>query len=283
MRWLQQREGARTKLTSALLSKRLFVDYYRDLEHFECRNGGRNLDTRRRMVEDVILAWEWAENDDEYGEVVPRPRRLKLGREPGNPTVAPTWKESMACVMATQGWHRQVAGLLYYTGLRVQQVMMLRWEDFDLDHAVLSFRGELGKSEHERKGRLEPVSTHLVAELMSWGPGLGFIVQSGRARGGPRERMFRARDMSRAWARAGVRALAWQGQPNHAFRKGFITNLKRAGADNEAVEFLVGHKLPGQRDIYVDPDAHPLRKAVGFIPALPVVLPFPCPREAEAG
>jgi len=57
-------------------------------------------------------------------------------------------------------------------------------------------------------------------------------------------------------------------QPHHAYRKGFISELKRAGADPDAVEYLVGHSL-GLRGVYTDPDALPLRDAVNRIPPLP--------------
>ncbi|MCP4917543.1 MAG: hypothetical protein GY913_11515 [Proteobacteria bacterium] len=63
-----------------------------------------------------------------------------------------------------------------------------------------------------------------------------------------------------------MREPAWK-QPHHAFRKGFISELKRAGADTDAVEYLVGHSL-GLRGVYTDPDALPLRKAVAKIPGL---------------
>ena len=43
--------------------------------------------------------------------------------------------------------------------------------------------------------------------------------------------------------------------------------LKRAGADADAVEFLVGHSL-GLRGVYIDADALPLKAAIDRIPAL---------------
>ncbi len=60
----------------------------------------------------------------------------------------------------------------------------------------------------------------------------------------------------------------WEGRPHHAFRKGLVSGLKRAGADTDAVEVLVGHSL-GLRGVYTDPDAIPLRGAVELIPRLP--------------
>ena len=147
--------------------------------------------------------------------------------------------------------------------------MELKWSDFSLDHTagpILTIRGEMGKTKHERSGRVVPISPHLAEEMRTWEQTDGWVIVSARSRNGPRERVFRARDLGRAWARAGVREGVWQGRPAHCFRKGFITGLKRKGADTEAVEQLVGHKLMGQRGTYLDPDALPMRAAVAKVP-----------------
>ena len=267
-RWLRQRQGPRGRLETELLSKHLLTEFYLDLASGGRHGRGRNLDTRRRIVLDVVQAWEWAWDDEEFYEHMPRPRRIEMPRQPGRPTRAPTWSEMDACIAAANGWHRQVAILLRFTGLRVQQVMRLRWEDFDLDLETLRIRGELGKSTHEKRGRLVPISSHLCGELAGWGQREAWVIVSKRQRGGPRERLFRARELGRAWSRAGVREVVWKGRPGHAFRKGFTTELKRSGADSEAVEFLMGRKLEGQRDTYVDPEALGLRDAVGRVPPL---------------
>ena len=73
--------------------------------------------------------------------------------------------------------------------------------------------------------------------------------------------------MVKTWKRSGVREEVWRQRPHHCFRKGFVSELKRAGADSEAVEFLVGHSL-GLRGVYTDPDALPQRAAVNLIPPL---------------
>lgn len=73
--------------------------------------------------------------------------------------------------------------------------------------------------------------------------------------------------MLRAWQRAGVRQEVWTGESHPSFRNGFVSGLKRASADDEAVEYLVGRSL-GLRGCYADPDALPLRAAVNLIPAI---------------
>lgn len=47
-----------------------------------------------------------------------------------------------------------------------------------------------------------------------------------------------------------------------------MSELKRAVAGPDAVEVLVGHKLPGLRSVYTDPAALPMRRAIELIPRL---------------
>lgn len=266
LRWLSARQGGRGRITPDMLSRGLLAEYHQVLSEGGRHGHERGAETVRKHMQVIELMWTWAyENDDEWENLIPRPRRLQLARTPGPLTVAPTWDEMDACIDACQGWHRQLALLLRFTGLRVQQVMGLRWSDVDLERATLSVRGELGKSRQERRGRTVPISAHLVEILRRWERRDESIVECAR-QAGPREREARGRDMARAWKRAGVRPLACK-QPHHAFRKGFISELKRAGADDEAVEFLVGHSL-GLRGVYTDPDALPLRSAVELIPCI---------------
>ena len=191
-----------------------------------------------------------------------------MAREPSKPTVAPTWAEMDACIGAMKGWQHDLGVLLRFTGLRVHQAMSLKWSDRDLKNARLVVRGELGKTPQEQRGRIVPVSKHLVTQVADWDrDDTGYLVVSNRKKEHRNERMARSRDVERAWKRAGVREEAWDGRPHHAFRKGFVSELKRSGADSDAVEFLVGHSL-GLRGVYIDPDALPLRGAVEKIPDL---------------
>jgi integrase len=146
--------------------------------------------------------------------------------------------------------------------------MHLKWDDFDLDRSGLTVRGELGKSHHEQRGRVVPISPDLVQELSGGGRQEGYLISSQRQRGGPRERMFRARDMGRDWQRAEVPERAWSGRPNHAFSKGFTTGMHQLGADLVAVEYLMGRKLPGQLDTYLASADLSLDEAVALIPVL---------------
>ena len=266
LRWLKQRYGAH--VTGGVLSSSLLAEYFDDLATGGRHGRPRSLSTRRKLVENVQRAWRWIHHDDDLGRFVPPPRTLRMPSPPRERTLAPTWAEMDACIDALNGWQKDLRVLLRFTGLRVQQAMGLTWDDVDLDRCLLHVRPELGKSDQERRGRIVPISAHLAGLAAAFARhDEPWIVHSNRYRGGPRERMARARDFARAWARAGVREDIWRKRPHHCLRKGFVSGLRRLGADPDAVEFLVGHSL-GLRGVYTDPAALPLRAAVDLIPAL---------------
>ena len=266
LRFLTERYGERKLYPPRLLPRSLLADFYDWLEIGQFGKV-RKITTKRRIINVIELAWAWGVDDDAFVDVLPRPRRLRMPRDAAQRTIAPTWTEMDAAIHEANGWQKCVLIMLRFTGLRVQQVMQLKWDDVDLDRMTLRIRGELGKSQQERQGRTVPISEHLVHELAGWGRREEWLVPSQRKQG-PRHRQARARDAKRAWVRAHGRPEAYR-QPHHAFRKGFISELKRSGADSDAVEFLVGHSL-GLRGVYTDPDALPLREAVALIPPLGV-------------
>jgi len=162
---------------------------------------------------------------------------------------------------------RRQAILLRCTGLRIDQVMALEWSHLDQQQANL--RVTTGKGTVEAAGREVPVAPVLLAELATWARDDRYLVPTYRKAADYRtQREARSRDMARAWKRAAIPEEFWAKRPHHAFRKGFVSGLKRQGADEEAVETLVGHSL-NLRGRYLDPDCLPMREAVALVPALP--------------
>ncbi len=268
LRFLERKYGANAQLPPSLLTRRLLSDFHADLDHTGLHGQLRTGATKRKIVEVIQLGWQWLYDEDDSGANIPMPRKLRMRREPAAMTVAPTWAEMDACIDALVSWQRDLAIVLRFTGLRVQQVMGLTWKDIDLEHARLTVRGELGKSKQEQRGRIIPVSRHLIQHLHEFRRNdQEWIIVSNRTRGGDRERAARARDFALGWERAGVRKEAWEQRPHHSMRKGFVSELKRSGADPDAVEFLVGHSL-GLRGVYIDPEAMPLRETIDLIPPL---------------
>lgn len=280
LRWLEDRLGRAPECRD--LSRQMLVELAEALASPETGRHlhGRSSSTIHKHVAEVELAWKWMwDRADEEGYPCPRPRSIGLRRPPPRQRPAPSWKdmdrvcEAAAslplrassrerCGLDIHPLHR-TAVLMRYTGLRVQQVMQLKWEDFDLCAAVMVVRPELGKSRQERRGRVVPVSEHLVDEMKAWERVGDYVVPTWQ--GGESPRTVRARDVRRAWKVAGVDPAVWEKRPDHAFRAGLQSGLKRLGADDEAVKQLVGHAR-GVRDRYVDVDSLPMREAVALIP-----------------
>ena len=225
------------------------------------RDEGKSASTIQHYVGAVHRAWAWAADQEEWEEQVPRPRRVELPSIPAARTIAPTWDE-MDRVIGAAGLEplRRVLLLQRCTGLRVGQVLRLDWQDFDLDAQRLHVRPELGKSRAEKAGRYVPVAPALVPVLKAWGP-----LPEGSLVG---KSYVRNADVAQAWRTAAVDPRKWQRRSTHAFRKGFVSGLRKAGADPDAVEFLVGHTL-GLVGVYTDPDSLPLVEAVALVPEVP--------------
>lgn len=240
-----------------LLSKSLlgrFWDHCREERHM--RVSTANL--RARSVEQF---WAWCWEHEEFGAVVPRPRKLQLPTRTVSAVRAPTWADMDASIAShTVVHYQQLCFVMRCTGLRKSQAFGLRWEDVDFDSGTLIIRPELGKSAQERAGRIVPLAPVLVEEVAGWGRREGWLVEWPSAL-----RKAHNITLERAWTRAGVDAGKWKGRTAHAYRKGFISGLVQLGAHREAVEHLVGHSM-GLRGVYTDPLALPLRDAVALVP-----------------
>lgn len=266
--WYEEREGPGA--APSFLSRALLEDYW---SHLQTPATGRYIHRRaettaRKHMEAVHQLWTWAKDREEYEAFVPTVRRMDLPRRPAiSPRAAPTWAEMDRCIAAADGWRRCVVIVMRCTGLRVQQAMGLRWAD--LAGNALTIRGELGKTDQERKGRVVPVAPVLLAEwresrIAAWGD--DWIVPC------PMDhRTVRARDIARIWRRAGVRLEVWEGRPDHAFRSGLQSSLREQGVARDATEHLVGHAMPGVDASYIDAwRAYGLVEAVARIPAMDV-------------
>lgn len=276
--FLRQR-NPRRRLTVDLVTREALVAWWAELVDVR----GMSVSTARLRLGAVHRMWAWGYDSDVYGETIARPRPIDMPAALFAPPVAPTWEEMDAFIRVAgerakakddagallgpypveRAWRRKLALVLRFTGLRVDQAMRLRWDDLDLEAAQLTVRPELGKTKAERVGRTVPVSQHLIEHLAGWGVRSGWLIADEKTK-----RHAQSDLTADIWRASGVRAAAWEGHPHHAFRYGFTSGLKRLGADVEAVEYLVGHAVPGARRAYLDPEAVPLREAVALVPPL---------------
>ncbi len=244
-------------------------------EHYDYLIEGRGISrlTANDRVRLLCAWWRWVYERKEYRDFAEFPVRIVLpDARPALVPDAPTWAEMDQAIDATKSWYRHLFIVLRFTGLRPGQAMRLEWRDFDFDRKFLRIRPELGKTKQERSGRLVPVSSHLIDELATWGPREGLLVDCGRA--APQGRHNSSRTIHRGaakaiWLRTGLQSTKFR-QPCHCFRKGFISELARAGVDGDVRKHLVGHATGVHGDVYTVYWAREraLREAVAMIPAV---------------
>jgi integrase len=246
---------------------------------------GRKAVTRHRKVQEAEHVWDWAYDDADRYPGVPVPRRITDKRKPGAvrqpvPVVVldyATWADMDAmigCLGTKAPWHRRLAVLLRYTGLRASQALGLRWADVALDRGVLRVRA--GATGAKRgMGRALPMHPGLVDEMAGWGQRSGMVFRAPDGQpampGGRATEPFR-----KAWGRAGVDPAKWDkapdpelpgaranARPTHTLHGSFKAELEAGGVPNERAAYLTGHKRGATIAAYIPegrPESVPLWK-----------------------
>jgi len=265
---------------------------------------GRKAVTRHRKVMEVELMWRWAHDRPELFPGVPIPRRYtgsaaeadKLRAPP--PVVAlaaPTWAEVDAMIDSlTVPWHKQVATIMRFTGLRASQACGLHWQDFDLDRGILRVRAHVRGAKRGRS-RVIPLHSTLIEDMATWGVREGLLfprryrAKDGKKHTGPYRGDALTAPFRRAWSLAKVPLDRWdvpdyvideaaaraKGSPTHAIRRCVRTELLRAGIEEALVLYLIGQSQGITAAAYVpesSPEQSPywprLVQAVEQIPAV---------------
>jgi site-specific recombinase XerD len=147
-------------------------------------------------------------------------------------------------------------GLMYATGMRVSEVVRVRWRDFDFDRRLINVWQ--GKGRTDRQVTLPVCFESLLTELSKSSAGEDFLFpceQSFASREGDR-RGRRSRHMSprtaqrimkRAVCIAGIKK---QATP-HSLRHSFATHSYENGCDIRRIQKLLGHTRLETTTIYV--------------------------------
>lgn len=138
--------------------------------------------------------------------------------------------------------------LLYATGMRVSELVSLRWEDFDCNLGVLRC---LGKGSKER---LIPVGKSALAAVEAYVRGArGKLLKHGSPpflflnhRGGKLSRVGFWKILVRHGRAAGITSRL----APHAVRHSFATHLLERGADLRSIQLMLGHSDISTTQIY---------------------------------
>jgi len=240
----------------------------KSIQRFDGANKARGLsDATRRALVAPLRSWaNWIEQEHPEFRAA-QIRGVELPKQPKAKALVLEWSELDAVIDLMGGASRMAAMVARCTGLRRGEVVALEWDDFHgLDSIAprLYIRDDITKG--GRSGRTVPVAPVLARLLVAHRVDL---------EPAPSDRVCPIRSESfgvllrRAFKKAveagvcrsdvlKVRSSA------HLFRKAFVTQLRRKGADPDAVECLVGHDL-GVRGAYVDAGPQ-MVEAVKLIP-----------------
>jgi integrase len=167
---------------------------------------------------------------------------------------------------------RSIATLLVLTGLRIGELLALRWKCVDLDGRTLRvaetvYDGHFDTPKSQRSARLIPLAVEACAALKMWRPpdaqpdSLVFHTEVGTAV--DRHNLLR-RQLRPACKKLGLSGITW-----HSLRHSHATLLDAAGAPLGTVQALLGHSTPDiTREVYLHAIPEDQRRAVAGVEAL---------------
>ena len=136
--------------------------------------------------------------------------------------------------------HRLILMSLYYTGIRLHELVNLRWEDIDFDRDIIHLK--VTKGSKERELFLHQNLKQLINLFSLKKEGLVFMSNLGKKYDKRTVQMI----VRNAAAKAGIKKKVTP----HTLRHSFATHLLEAGADIRHIQKLLGHANLQTTQIY---------------------------------
>ena len=151
-----------------------------------------------------------------------------------------------------------VLSLLYYTGIRRNELLNLNWTDINLSKSTVIIRS--GKGGKDRLIPLHKALTGLLDQYLDKRLPLKIdaliIGEQGR-------RMCKCSFVNLLKMYLAISGLKRKGYTAHSFRHSFATHLVEAGVDLFKVQKLLGHSSLDTTKIYINFNSSQMAKAVG--------------------
>ncbi len=136
--------------------------------------------------------------------------------------------------------HRLVLMLLYYSGMRLNELVNVQWEDFDFERGMIHLK--VTKGEKERAVFLHEKLKKFIQDFHPQTEGLVFHSNSGKK--------YNQRSIQMIVRQAAEKAGITKKVTPHTLRHSFATHLLEGGADIRSIQSLLGHKNLQTTQIY---------------------------------
>lgn len=136
--------------------------------------------------------------------------------------------------------HRLALMLLYYTGMRLHEIVHLQWEDFDFSRDTVHLKTTKGNK--QRVVFLHEKLKYLIQSFALQGQGLVFHSN--------RRTAYNQRSIQMIVRQAARKAGITKRVTPHTLRHSFATHLLEGGADIRLIQTLLGHKSLQTTQIY---------------------------------
>lgn len=182
-----------------------------------------------------------------------------------------TDEECQALIAATTPTYRPLIATAVFTGMRLSEVLGLRWQDVDFEEGVIRVRHQLSVAKVDKPARVVPLKTprakrgidmlsgltemlkaHKAAALrFGWHGPQSYVFVTGN--GTPHHQRNVSRALSKAADAAGLNGDGMEALEMHDLRRTAISRWIAAGLDVVTVSRMAGHSRPSVTlDIYAD-------------------------------
>lgn len=188
-----------------------------------------------------------------YGKVLGQlfPENIPLAKNSGKKPVILGREEIKSMFFSTFNLkHRFLLAFLYYSGMRLDEVRNLRWEDINFERKTIHLK--IAKGSRERVIFLHPELEKMVMLFGARKEGLVFSPKEGKR--------YNARSIEQVVKKAASSAGINKRVTPHTLRHSFATHLLEGGADLRIIQSLLGHKSLATTQIYTHVAERDLQK-----------------------
>ena len=184
------------------------------------------------------------------------PENIPLAKNSGKKPVVLGKEEVQSIINSTFNLkHRLLLAFLYYSGMRLDEIRSLHWNDIDFERKTIHLKTTKGS--RDRILFLHQEIEKMVLLLGGKRQGLVFSPKEGKR--------YNARSIEQVVKKAAATAGISKRVTPHTLRHSFATHLLEGGADLRIIQSLLGHKNLATTQIYTSLANRDIKKLANLL------------------